>query len=92
MSTILRDARIEPYLWMSANLKSLLRELRDREGSLGVLGVACIPELVRGMRLCFGLSIPVVGIPLNANRCIRWMGAFHPTSVDLDALSKIVAQ
>ena len=92
VSTILRDARVEPYLWMSANLKSLLRELRDRGGSLGVLGVACIPELARGMRLCFGLSIPVVGIPLNANRCIRWMGAFHPTSVDLDALSKIVTE
>jgi len=92
VSTILRDARVEPYLWMSANLKSLLRELRDRGGSLGVLGVACIPELARGMRLCLGLSIPVVGIPLNANRCIRWMGAFHPTSVDLDALSKIVTE
>jgi len=91
-STILRDARVEPYLWMSANLKSLLRELRDRGGSLGVLGVACIPELARGMRLCFGLSIPVVGVPLNANRCIRWMGAFHPTSVDLDALSRIVTE
>jgi hypothetical protein len=90
VSTLLRDARVEPYLWMNASLKSLLRELRDREGSLGVLGVACIPELLRGMRLCIGLSIPVVGIPLNANRCIRWMGAFHPTSVDLDALSRLV--
>jgi hypothetical protein len=90
VSTLLRDARVEPYLWMNASLKSLLRELRDRGGSLGVLGVACVPELLRGMRLCIGLSIPVVGIPLNANRCIRWMGAFHPTSVDLDALSKLV--
>ena len=90
VSTLLRDARVEPYLWTNASLKSLLRELRNREGSLGVLGVACIPELLRGIRLCIGLSIPVVGIPLNANRCIRWMGAFHPTSVDLDALSKLV--
>ncbi|HET6364281.1 MAG TPA: DUF116 domain-containing protein [Nitrospirota bacterium] len=90
VSTLLWDARVEPYLWTNASLKSLLRELRDGEGSLGVLGVACIPELLRGMRLCIGLSLPVVGIPLNANRCIRWMGAFHPTSVDLDALSKLV--
>ncbi len=27
---------------------------------------------------------------LDANRCMRWVGAFHPTSVDLDALSKLV--
>ncbi len=90
VSALLREARVKPYLWMSADLKSLLRELRDREGSIGVLGVACVPELLRGMRLCIGLNIPVVGIPLDANRCMRWMGAFHPTSVDLDALSKLV--
>jgi hypothetical protein len=90
VSALLREARVEPYLWMNADLKSLLRELRDSEGSIGVLGVACVPELFRGMRLCISLNIPVVGIPLNANRCIRWMGAFHPTSADLDALSKLV--
>jgi hypothetical protein len=92
VSALLREARVEPYLWMNADLKSLLRELRDREGSIGVLGVACVPELFRGIRLCMGLDIPVVGIPLNANRCIRWMGAFHPTSVDLDAISKLVRE
>ena len=90
VSTLLRETGVEPYLWMNANLKSLLKELRDREESIGVLGVACVPELFRGMRLCMGLSIPVVGIPLNANRCMRWMGAFHPTSVDLDALGRLV--
>ncbi len=90
VSALLRENRIEPYIWMNASLKSLLRKLRDREGSIGVLGVACVPELLHGMRLCIGLNIPVVGIPLNANRCIRWMGEFHPTSVDLDALSRLV--
>ena len=90
VSTLLRETGVEPYLWMNASLKSLLKELRDREGSIGVLGVACVPELFRGMRLCIGLNIPVVGIPLNANRCMRWMGAFHPTSVDLDALGMLV--
>jgi hypothetical protein len=47
-------------------------------------------ELFHGMRLCRGLHLRVVGIPLNANRCMRWMGAFHPTSVDLDELKKLV--
>ncbi len=92
VSVLLRKTGIEPYLWMNASLKALLRELRNREGSIGVLGIACIPELFRGMQLCMDLNIPVVGVPLNANRCIRWMGAFHPTSVDLDALGRLVRE
>ncbi|HXY53631.1 MAG TPA: DUF116 domain-containing protein [Nitrospirota bacterium] len=90
VSALLRGNRIEPYLWMNSSLKSLLRELRDSEGRIGVLGVACVPELLRGIQLCIGLNVPVVGIPLNVNRCMRWMGAFHPTSVDFDALNKLV--
>lgn len=90
VSTLLRDNGVEPYLWMNANLRKLLKELKAREGSIAVLGVACVPELLHGMRLCRDLQIPVVGIPLNANRCIRWMGAFHPTSVDLEALIGLI--
>jgi len=90
VSTLLRDTGIEPYLWMSANLRQLLLKLKTEEESIAVMGVACAPELLQGMRLCVGLNIPVVGIPLNANRCIRWMGAFHSTSVDLDALFNLI--
>jgi hypothetical protein len=90
VSTLLRSANVEPYIWMNASLKALLKALRDKEGSIGVLGVACVPELFHGMRMCMGLNLPVVGIPLNANRCMRWMGALHPTSVDLEALRELV--
>ena len=90
VSTLLRRHRIEPYIWMQANLKRLLRKLRDAEGGFGVMGIACVPELVRGMRMCAKLRIPVVGIPLNANRCARWMGALHPTSVDVAALQELL--
>ena len=92
VSRLLKDAQVEPYIWMNARLKSLLKDLKNREESIGVLGVACVPELFHGMRLCMGLDIPVVGIPLNANRCGRWMGEFHPTSVDLEALRKVVVE
>jgi len=91
VSTLLRQHGIEPYLWMKANLKTLFKELKDEEGGLGVLGIACVPELVRGMRMCAKLDIPVVGVPLNANRCARWMGEFHPTSTDLDAISRLLS-
>lgn len=35
--------------------------------------IACIVELANGMKSCRKARIPVVGIPLNANRCIHWM-------------------
>ena len=90
LSELLREHGIEPYIWMQASLKSLFRELKDREGGLGVLGIACVPELVRGMRMCAKLGIPVVGMPLNANRCARWMGEFHPTSVEMAEVERLV--
>jgi len=34
--------------------------------------------------------IPVVGIPLNANRCNRWTGKTNDSSVDLHALQKLI--
>jgi hypothetical protein len=86
VSSLLRQNSIEPYIWMQANLKALFRKLKEGDGGLGVMGIACVPELVHGMRMCVKLGVPVVGIPLNANRCARWMGEFHPTSVDLETL------
>ena len=90
LSTLLRQNCIEPYIWMQANLKALFRKLKEEEGGLGVMGIACVPELVHGMRMCAKLGIPVAGIPLNANRCARWMGEFHPTSVDLEEVIRHV--
>lgn len=34
--------------------------------------------------------IPAVGIPLDANRCIRWMGSFHENSVNLEQLELLI--
>jgi hypothetical protein len=90
VSSLLRQNGIEPYLWMQANLKALFREMKGKEGGLGVLGIACVPELVRGMRMCAKLDVPVMGIPLNANRCARWMGEFHPTSVEMEEVERLV--
>jgi hypothetical protein len=89
-STVLKKHGVEPYIWMNVNLKTLLRDLRGKEGGLGVLGIACIPELARGMRSCIRLDVPVVGIPLDANRCMRWMGEFRPTSVNLEELENLI--
>jgi hypothetical protein len=88
VSALLRRHKVEPYLWMQADLKRLFMRLREEPGGLGVMGIACVPELVRGMRMCRKFKVPVIGIPLNANRCARWMGAFHPTSVDMEIIGQ----
>ena len=90
VSRILRKNRVRPYIWMGARLGKVLRAESARPGGLGVLGVACIPELVAGMRRVGSANIPVVGLPLDANRCVRWLGEFHPNSVNLARLEALV--
>jgi hypothetical protein len=76
---------------MKADLRKLFRDVKRGEDTPGVLGIACIPELVRGMRLCMKYDVPVVGVPLDANRCARWWGEFHWNSVNLNKLSALLS-
>ena len=75
---------------MSGNMKKLAKQTLSEKKSFAVLGIACLPELINGMGVCRKNSIPVVGLPLNANRCIRWFGEFFPNSVDLGELRRLV--
>ncbi len=90
-STYLGENNIHPYILSRGNLKPLFGKLAKKHGTIGVLGIACIAELISGMRLCMRAGLPVVGIPLNANRCPRWMGDFYENSVDLEELSNLVS-
>jgi len=89
-SRILQENDVEPYIWMGASIRKEAKEAARNNQRFGILGIACIPELVQGMRKCIKYRIPVVGIPLNANRCVRWFGEFHPNSVDLIELERLV--
>jgi len=91
VSRLLDDHDIRAYIWMGGNLKRKAQSLMKSDESLGILGIACIPELVWGMRKCQKYKIPVIGIPLDANRCIRWMGSFHENSVNLEVLKKLIS-
>jgi hypothetical protein len=91
-SIILKTHQIEPYIWSGGNMKHLANYTIKEKKSFGVLGIACIPELMWGMRNCRRNSIPVVGIPLNANRCVRWFGEFFPNNIDLMELEKLVTR
>jgi hypothetical protein len=90
-SSTLKKNNIEPFIWMGGSIKEMATSTLKSGQSLGILGIACIPELVWGIRKCYKYKIPVVGIPLNSNRCIRWFGEFFPNSVNLDELEKLVS-
>jgi hypothetical protein len=89
VSHILRARSITPYIWMESELKDFFQRRIETGAKVGVLGIACIAELVRGMRRCEKAGVPVVGIPLNANCCARWKGKWYPTSVNWKRLSDL---
>jgi hypothetical protein len=69
---------------------TLLKEIKHKHQSVGVLGIACIPELARGMKLAIRLGIPPIGVPLDANRCARWLGKAKESSFNLKKLENLV--
>jgi hypothetical protein len=89
-SEMLKIKNIEPYIWMEGDMKRLAEYTFKDNRTFGVLGIACIPELTWGIRNCRKNNIPVVGIPLNANRCIRWFGEFLQNSIDLRELERLI--
>ncbi len=86
VTTLLEKNGIDAYIWMGADLEKEVKSVIESGMTLGILGIACIPELVAGMRECQKYNIPVVGLPLDANRCIRWFGEFHKTQSTLKCL------
>ncbi|MGB5287354.1 MAG: DUF116 domain-containing protein [Ignavibacteriaceae bacterium] len=82
VSKIMKSKDIKAYIWREADLKKIFKLARSSGENIGVFGVACIPELVNGLRLCAKYEIPAIGVPLDANRCVRWMGNFYPNSVN----------
>lgn len=88
---ILEQNNIRAYIWMEMNFGPTIKKLLKEHRTLGILGIACIPELISGMRMCLKHRLPVVGIPLDANRCIRWMGDFYNNSVNLEKLRSLIS-
>jgi hypothetical protein len=89
-SVLLKKYGIRPYISVEREQERLFKRLKREHPSVGALGIACIPELAMGMRLCIRTGIPPVGIPLNANRCARWMSQAHETSFNLEQLEELL--
>jgi len=90
VSKILRSNNIHPYIWMRSDFKKLGKQLKLENKTLGILGIACIPELMAGLRKCQKYNIPAIGLPINANRCARWFSEFFPTSVNTEQLKNLL--
>ncbi len=89
-SVLLEKYGIKPYISVEIDQERLFRRLKQEHPSIGALGIACIPELAMGMRLCIRTGIPPIGIPLNANRCARWMSQAQETSFSLEQLEELL--
>jgi hypothetical protein len=89
-SVLLEKYGIKPYISVEIDQERLFKKLKQEHPSIGALGIACIPELATGMRLCLRSGIPPVGIPLNANRCARWMSQAYETSFNLEQLEELL--
>ncbi len=89
VTALLRENDVSAYIWMSGDIKKL-KSISKSGGRLGGLGIACIPEIVHGMRSSAKLGIAPVGVPLDANRCVRWTGTFYQNSVNLEQLAGLV--
>lgn len=89
-STLLRKYHIDPYISVQMDQENLFKKLKREHPSIGALGIACVPELAMGMRLCIRLGISPIGIPLDANRCARWMGQARETSFNLRQLEDLL--
>ena len=89
-SVLLKKYGIHPFISVSIDLDKLFKKIRSEHQSVGALGIACVPELAQGMRLCTKMRIPPVGIPLDANRCARWMRECREGSFSLTELEKLV--
>jgi len=89
-SELLKRYDIQPYISITIDQEKLFRRLKAEHPDIGALGIACIPELAQGMRLCIKLGIPAIGIPLNANRCARWMKQARESSFSLEELEKLL--
>jgi len=89
-TVLLEKYGIKAYISVERDQERLFGRLKQEHPSVGALGIACIPELAMGMRLCIRKGIPPVGIPLNANRCARWMSQAQETSFNLEQLEELL--
>ncbi len=90
-SMMLEKYGIKSYISATMDHKKLFSGLKKQHPGLGALGIACIPQLVQGMRLCGMLDIPALGVPLDVNRCAIWLGWTGVAWFNLEELETLLS-
>lgn len=90
LDDLFKKYQIDPYIWTEGSFRKLYFDLKIKDQLLGIFGIACLAELKAGMEKCLKYGIPALGIPLDANRCARWMGDFYPNSVNLFQVERLL--
>ncbi len=64
----------------------------NADGELGVIGIACLMMLARGMRTAAELGIPARGVPLACTGCEHWNDEGFASRLSLDWLDSILKE
>lgn len=91
ITRILDENDIEHYLWSGDSFIPMVKKTRLQNKSFGMLGIACIPELINGMRVCQKMNVPVVGLPIDGNCCRRWWGETYQSTFNLNRLEFLLS-
>lgn len=89
---LLKKYDIHPFISVSMDLDKVFKKIKTEHGNVGALGIACVPELAMGMRLCIKLDISPLGIPLDTNRCARWMKKAHESTFNIKELDRLLGK
>lgn len=82
-----------PVVFSKRKLEEQLQHYADRaDGELGVIGIACLMMLARGMRTAADIGIPTRGVPLACTGCEHWNDKEFPSTVSLEWLESILKE
>ena len=73
-------------------LSEQLDHYNDRSKNLGVIGIACLLMLAKGMRTAMDLGIPVRGVPLNFCGCEHWNDQPFASEFPIERLEAILKE
>jgi hypothetical protein len=89
-SVLLEKYGIKPYISVEMDQEKLFRRLKQETPQHRCSGNRMYPGACCGHEAVHPPGIPAVGIPLNANRCARWMSQANETSFNLEQLEELL--
>lgn len=79
-------------LFSKKKLEQQIKHFAEKSGSLGVIGVACVMMLARGMRVADEIEIPSRGVLLNYCGCEHWNETVFASGVTVSRLEAILEE